>query len=125
MSGTTSSSRWILYLLYFSLSASGIYYFHFSPASQIGAKHLNALSSTSVPFAYPDHPAVIIRRVYTGLPIPDSILTSVVTVFLAGPAGFSEHIRFQQINFLLNLAPLAVVFSIESIRAKRWSPVYL
>ncbi|KAI9632360.1 uncharacterized protein MKK02DRAFT_40662 [Dioszegia hungarica] len=121
MAGSKNSSRWIFYLLYLSLSASGIYYFHFSPASQIGARSLNALTSTSAPFAYPDHPNVIIRRVYTGFSVPDSILSCIVTIFLAGPAGFSEHIRIQQINFLLNLGPLALVFSIESIRAKRWS----
>ena len=53
---------------------------------------------------------------YYGVPWLDQLLTTFVSVFTPSIGGFDAAHRAQMITFLADLAPLQVIFIIESLR---------
>lgn len=122
---TSTQPKWLYNAIYLVLSGIALYHMRLGPSSQLTGTHLEPLLSGNIPrFTYPGHPDIIIRKRYTGIGALDGLLSMLVAAFLAGPARFKEHIFVQQVNFLVNFAPVLVFFSMESIRGRnRWSPI--
>ncbi|KAL2875964.1 hypothetical protein SGCOL_008815 [Colletotrichum sp. CLE4] len=55
---------------------------------------------------------------YTGLEPLDIALTYLVASFAQGPLGLHEAARIQQIHFLLNFFPAAVIMNVEGYRSR-------
>jgi hypothetical protein len=112
---------------YLVLSFAAFYYMRLTPEGKSTGKFLEPLfTHPSADFHHPSHHEIIIRRHYTGIKPIDAFLSLLVTAFLAGPAGLNEVVRVQQINFLISIVPVLVVFSIESVRTRNaWSLITL
>jgi len=59
-----------------------------------------------------------IKRDYTGIQLLDQGLSFLVAAFVYGPAGWNEPYYWQQIHFLVQIAPIIVVMTVEACRER-------
>ncbi|KAI1348942.1 hypothetical protein F5Y01DRAFT_196496 [Xylaria sp. FL0043] len=65
---------------------------------------------------YPDGTAM--RTRYTGVEAVDAALLFLVAAFVAGPLGWDDGVRLQQIHFLVQFFGVIAVWNIEACRAR-------
>jgi hypothetical protein len=116
-----ASSQRYFYVTYAVLSALALYYMRLAPPSVSAGRYLEPLLNGVTPFRYPGR-NTIMRTQYTGAKPIDGVLSTLVTAFLAGPAQWRKDIQVQQINFLVSMTSVLVVWSLESVRTgNRWN----
>lgn len=59
-----------------------------------------------------------LKRTYTGIEKLDFVLSFLVTAFLAGPAGWDDGVRLQQIHFLVSFFSVVCIFNVEACRTR-------
>ena len=103
----------LVLIIFAVLSAWGLWVFRIAPGVYkfpVGLYDL--LDAGVLPNGQP------IKKHYTGLGPVDKILTLLVTVFIYGPAGWNEQFYWQQLNFLLQITPIAAVMNAEACRER-------
>jgi hypothetical protein len=67
-----------------------------------------------------------LKRTYTGIALLDFGLSFFVTAFMAGPAGWDDGVRLQQIHFILSFFAVVSIWTVESFRTRnRWRVISL
>jgi hypothetical protein len=59
-----------------------------------------------------------IKQTYTGVAAIDFVFHWLVPAFIAGPAGFDQGVRLQQIHFLVNFFGILAIWNVEACRLR-------
>jgi hypothetical protein len=59
-----------------------------------------------------------IKQTYTGVAAIDFVFRWLVPAFIAGPAGFDQGVRLQQIHFLVNFFGILAILNVEACRLR-------
>lgn len=107
------SGNGTLLFLYAALSAIGLYTMRIL-TSMTGTPvgFMEMLQSSTFPDGSP------IKKDYTGIPSFDIGLASLVAAFVPGPARWNEAFYWQQIHFLVQIAPVIAVMNVEACRGR-------
>ncbi|ETS75493.1 hypothetical protein PFICI_12437 [Pestalotiopsis fici W106-1] len=59
-----------------------------------------------------------IKQTYTGVEAIDFVFRWLVPAFIAGPAGYDQGVRLQQIHFLVNFFAVVAIWNVEASRQR-------
>lgn len=111
-----ASRQWLASLTLIVLAGAATYYMRLGPASTAAGTYFEqVINNDHFVFANSD---IALRQTYTGIVALDKGLSVLVAAFLPGAAGLNKASQFQQVYFLLLVAPLIGSWSVEAARGR-------